>query len=86
MSQEDYSKGIDVCRKEELLRLQKEGNLTWTGKCHECPHCYKAAVEYKLWNSAGIWEDHFFCSSCGFDSWTKQVDDFNFDLNVLGGV
>ena len=78
---------IDERRLEELSLLVQKGEVKWTEyKTKECPNCQKLAREYQLWNSAGRWDTEHFCDHCGFDSWVKKTDDFNFDLNVLGGV
>lgn len=72
-----------------LKEEEEKGELKWTGELVSCCNCKnKEAEGYKLFNSgSGKWESHYYyCSSCGYDSWARAINDFNEDLNFLGGV
>lgn len=71
-----------------LKEMEEKGELRWTGTFVSCCLCEnEEAEEYELFNSgSGGWELNYYCKSCGYDSWARFVDDFNFDMCVLGGV
>jgi len=72
----------------DLQEEEEKGRLKWTGNLTVCCNCKNTeARTYELLNSGvNRWDVYYYCDFCGYDSWAQAIDDFNFDMNVLGGV